>query len=283
MIGNDFSQELWDLDIKSIAEETAFEMQYRKLRHFVRGAWPQIEGKRQMKWGWHLDCITDHLEYVSKGHITRLLINMPPRHMKSTIVSVCWSAWNWLEDPWLQYLFAAYGQGLTTRDNVKCRHIIQSQWYQKLIRYVVERDPDNWYNGPLELSGDQNAKVRYLNNYGGYRIATSVDGAATGEGGDHIVCDDPNNVKQTESDVIRTGINTWFDETMQSRLNDPNKSTFTIVQQRTHESDLSGHVKVKYGDALEIEDGYHMLILPGRYEGNKLISNVLNWKDPRNE
>jgi predicted phage terminase large subunit-like protein len=152
--------------------------------------------------------------------------------------------------------------------------VIQSPYYKALQQYVARLHPEDFPYGPATLSGDQNAKERYENNYNGYRLATSVDGAATGEGGDYIIIDDPNNVKDSESDAVRTATNEWFDESMQSRLNNPHHGAFIVIQQRTHEDDLSGHIDEKY------EDDYVTLRLPARWEGETIISE-LGWEDPR--
>jgi len=62
------------------------------LKEFIRNAWHVIEPGRTFVDGWHIGAIVEHLEAVSTGEISRLLINMPPRHMKSLSVSVCWPA-----------------------------------------------------------------------------------------------------------------------------------------------------------------------------------------------
>jgi predicted phage terminase large subunit-like protein len=111
------------------------------------------------------------------------------------------------------------------------------------------------------LVGDQNTKTRYENNFGGQRLATSVGGMLTGEGGDKIVVDDPHNVTEVESTVARKSTLSWWDESMSTRANDPMKSVYVIIMQRTHESDLTGHV-------LSREQGWDHLCLPAEFESN---------------
>jgi phage terminase large subunit-like protein len=122
------------------------------------------------------------------------------------------------------------------------------------------------------LTGDQNAKVRYENNYSGYRIATSVGGAATGEGGDYVGVDDPHNIEEIYSDVIREGVLEWWDKVMSTRLNDPKRSVRIIVMQRAHENDLAGHV--------QNQGGWEVLKLPMEYEIDKRKTSI-GWSDPR--
>jgi len=158
-------------------DELDMELAYRSLKHFIRQMWAQVDPSEYVP-GWHIDAICEHLEAVGDGRITRLIINIPPRHMKSLAVSVFWPAWTWLRDPSKQWLFASYAESLSIRDSVKCRRLIQSAPYQKLLSAFK---PD------LSLTGDQNTKTRFENNSGGYRLATSVGGALTGEGG-NVVC-----------------------------------------------------------------------------------------------
>ena len=154
-------------------EEIDDELAYRSLNHFIRQLWKYADPSEYVD-GWHIHTICEHLEAVSNGSITRLIINIPPRHMKSLAVAVFWPAWTWLHNPAEQWLFASYAESLSIRDSVKCRRLIQSPPYQNLL---MKYQPDS------TLVGDQNTKTRYENNFGGYRLATSVGGALTGEGG----------------------------------------------------------------------------------------------------
>lgn len=110
--------------------------------------------------------------------------------MKSTIVSVMWSTWEWLSMPHLRYLCCSYAENLSIRDNLKARRIILSEWF----RYH--------FGHKFFLTGDQSAKKKFENNYYGFRLATSVTGLGTGEGGDRIIVDDPNNCVTYETELI---------------------------------------------------------------------------------
>ena len=202
----------------------------RDFRQFVREAWHVVEPGKEFKAGWHIDAICEHLMYVSLGDIDDLVINIPPRHSKSTIVAVMWPAWEWLWMPSTQWLFATYARELTLRDSVKCRRLIQSPWYQERFGDI------------FQLSGDLNQKGRFDNDHMGYRLATSVGGTATGEGGDRIVVDDAHNMKEINSDTIRTGVIDWWRDVMSTRGNDPKKLGRVIIAQRGHHQDLPGHV-----------------------------------------
>ncbi len=252
------------VEIASDPEAIRLELAERKLRHFVLQSWPIIEPAREYIPNWHIDAICDHAEAVQGGEIRNLLINIPPRFMKSLTISVLWPSWSWITKPGLQWLTASYAQSLATRDSVKSRRLITSSWYQQ-----------RW-NDRFELTGDQNAKQRYENDKGGHRIATSVGGSNTGEGGDIIVVDDPHNVKEAESDTVRIAALEWWDEVMSTRLNDPKHGSKVIVMQRVHEDDLAGHV-------LEEMDYTH-LCLPMEFEPKrKCFVNGTDFEDPREE
>ena len=230
------------------------------LKEFMTQAWPVMEPGTPYIHGWHIDAICEHLEAVVRGEIRDLLINMPPRHCKTLLVSVAFPCWLWTRQPSAKFLFASYAQQLSIRDSVACRRLLMSQWYQR-----------NWAQS-FSLTADQNVKQRFENDKRGYRLATSVGGQLTGEGGDYIIADDPHNVKDAESDAVRTGTLEWWDKAMSTRLNNPKTGHKIIVMQRVHQDDLAGHV-VEQG-------GYYHLCLPARYEGQK-THWIIGWQDPR--
>jgi predicted phage terminase large subunit-like protein len=234
------------------------------LRQMIPLAWPVLEGPSKKFIGnWHIDAISEHLTAVSNGQIKRLAISMPPRHMKSLSVSVSWLAWDWIDHPWRQFLFASYAQSLAFRDSVKTRRLISSPWYQ-------ERWGDRF-----KLTGDQNTKSRFENDKTGHRLSTSVGGATTGEGGDIVIVDDAHNVRAAESEKQRTSTLEWWDEALSSRLNDQKTGAYVLVQQRVHENDLMGHVLKQ--NAIE---PWTTLCLPAEFEPD----HPQRWfRDPRKE
>src|SRR5258708_36975702 len=151
-------------------------------------------------------------------------------------------------------LYSSYGAQLSYRDSVMCRRLIESPWYQHL------------WSDRFALTSDQNTKGRFDNNRSGYRLATSVSGAATGEGGDRIVCDDPHNVQEAGSDSIRESTLDWFDVVMSTRVNDPKTAAKVVLMQRCHQQDLSGHL-------LE-QGGWEHLCLPAEYEGPTRATSI---------
>lgn len=231
------------------------------LRTFIREAWPVVEPATPFISGWHIDCISEHLEAQSAGELPRLIINIPPRTMKSLTTGVFWPAWEWLFAPHTRWLFASYAEKLAQRDSVKMRRLLRSgggredgNLFERIgYQGVLSRVSDQ----PWDLSADQDAKTKYENTATGMRQATGVGGIATGEGGDRIVIDDPLNAKQARSEKEREAVNTWWDETMTTRFNNA-QATATLVMQRLHKNDLTGHL-------LE-QGGWHHLCLPAEYE-----------------
>jgi predicted phage terminase large subunit-like protein len=182
--------------------------------------------------------------------------------MKSLLVSVFWPAWEWITWPERRWLYSSYGAQLAIRDSIKCRRLIESAWYQA-----------RWADR-FALTSDQNTKGRFDNNRSGYRLSTSVGGAATGEGGDRIVCDDPHNVQEAESDAVRKATLDWWDVVMSTRVNDPKTAAKVVVMQRCHQQDLSGHL-IEQG-------GWEHLCLPAEFEGAGCATSI-GWSDPRTE
>jgi hypothetical protein len=233
------------------------------LYEFVKQSWHVVEPNIPFIPSWHIETICEHLEAVSAGDIHRLLINIPPRHSKSTIVSVMWPAWEWLTDPAQKFLCASYSGNLSTRDNLKTRRLLQSNWYQDRWGYM------------FAFAGDQNAKQRFENDKTGYRLATSVGGTATGEGGSRLILDDPHGAQAAQSEVMRESDLEWFDMVWSTRLNNPKTDAMVTVMQRLHERDISGHI-------LEDIKGWEHICIPAEWDG-KTRKTVLGLYDPRKE
>ncbi len=180
---------------------------------------------------------------------------------KSLLVSVFWPCWEWANDPSVRWFFASYDQRLSTRDSVKCRTLIKSPKFQ------------SFFGNRFQFVDDQNQKVYFETNHGGYRLAASIGGHGTGEHPDRIVIDDPNDVEGAASDSQRQATIDWWDLTMTTRgvAHDVRR---VIIMQRLHESDLSGHI-------LASEDDWVHICLPMRYEPGRMKTTVLGGFDPR--
>lgn len=251
------------VDDRRIRKATYTEMEAewlrRSLRRYTKAAWSQVEA-HPFQSNWHLDAICDHLTYVTIGDIRNLMINIPPRQTKSLTVGVMWPTWWWTDEPEIQFMTSSYANDLALRDAVKSRDLIQSGWYQ-------ER-----YGGVYYLDPAQNQKSRYVNNHHGYRIATSVGGKTTGEGGDVLIIDDAHNMGDIRSDTKRNGVLNWYDNSWRSRLNDPKSGHKVAIGQRSHDMELYGHIQA--GES----DRWVILMLPNEYDPKRHCYIYLNPK-----
>ena len=225
---------------------------------FARHAWHVLEPSTPLRWGWALDAICHHLEAVYQGDIKRLLMNVPPGSMKSLLTGVIFPAWEWgpMNRPDLRYLGTAHAAHLAIRDNMKCRRLIQSKWYQDL-----------W---PIVLTSDQNAKTKFENAATGFREAMAFEGM-TGSRGDRVIIDDPHSVTDANSAAkLASGVET-FREALPSRVNN-DQSAIIIIMQRLNEGDVS---------AVALDLGYDHLCIPMRYELTNRQPTKIGWTDPR--
>ena len=232
----------------------------RSLAQFARRAWPVLEPATDLKWGWALDAICEHLEAVTHGHITRLLMNVPPGSMKSLLTGVIWPAWEWgpIGMQSMRYIGTAHKQDLAVRDSLKCRRLIQSEWYQRL-----------W---AVTLTGDQNAKTKFENSETGFREAMAFT-SMTGARGDRIILDDPLSVDNAASDADLLSAETTFTESLPTRVNNE-QSAIVVIMQRLHQRDTSGII-------LDRQLGYTHLCIPMRFESDRRCITSIGWQDPR--
>jgi predicted phage terminase large subunit-like protein len=241
----------------------------RSFPAYSRAAWPIVEPGTPLVWNWHLDAIGEHLQAVYRGEIRQLLVNVPPGHQKSLQTCVFWPTWIWAQKPEWRGVFSSYASQLAIRDSVKCRLILESDWYKR--RFV---------RGKWELSGDQNVKAYYQNTRMGFRLATSVDGAGTGHRGSAIVVDDPLKAGDAHSKAARDEVLRWWDQEMANRLSDPRTGVRVVIMQRLHSEDLAGHI-------LD-QGGWEHLCLPSRFEPKRRSvtygqhpERAKFWEDPR--
>src|SRR6185436_10549974 len=213
-------------------ERVKTERAQRSFKAFVKQAWPILEPTAEFVDGLHIEAICSHLQAVTEGRIAHLIINVPPGHAKSLLTAVFWPAWVWIHHPQSRWLFSSNRADLATRDSLKCRRLIESDWYQS-----------RWGHR-FQLRGDLNQKQRFENDRTGCRIVVPMS-AGTGERGDYVVVDDPHCVDQAESDSQRTAAVEWWNGSMSTRLNNPSQGHMIVIQQRLHEADLTGDLLLR--------------------------------------
>ncbi|CAJ0849409.1 hypothetical protein AMST5_00121 [freshwater sediment metagenome] len=192
--------------------------------------------------GFYIDAIVHQLERLRRGEITRLIINMPPRSLKSLIASVAFPAFILGNDPTQRIICASYSSDLSRHHSNNFRALISTPWYQALFPHTRI--------GPYR---DSEAEVEFAAR--GFRMATSVGGTLTGRGGNLLVIDDPLKPQDALSDAKRVAVNEWYSNTLVSRLDDKRTGKILIVMQRLHMDDLTGFL-------LESSDEWTVLSLP---------------------
>lgn len=250
------------------------------LKRFVSHAWSAVDPSPFVD-GWCIDAICDHLTALTTGQIRFLLINIPPRHTKSTICSVLWPVWSWLHAPEHKFLCASYSLNLAIRDNLKKRNLINSKWFQdrygtnfalatetQSLRFLREKE--------FTLSPQQNAKRFFMNDKMGYQLAVSVGSTTTGEGGSMLCIDDPHSASEAHGDADREATITWFREVWSNRMNDAQKDRMLTVGQRIHANDVSNVILQERPDWVCVD-------LPAEYEPHRHCVTLIGWSDPRKE
>lgn len=210
------------------------EIYNNSLNYFIERSFYIINQGQKFINNWHIGAISEALNEVYNGNIKRLLINMPPRYLKSVCVSVAFPAWILGKDPTKRIIVASYSEKLAIKHSTDCRLILESSWYKRVFNNTI-------------LSRTQNQKYKFSTTQNGYRFATSVGGTLTGEGGDILIIDDPHNPQNVLSEKQRDKVLKWYDNTFSSRLNDKKNGAIIVVMQRLHENDLSGHLLEKGG------------------------------------
>ena len=224
------------------------------LHAFIERSFYHLNPTTEFLDNWHIQEIAAALEECRRGYAKRLIINVPPRFLKSHCATVAFPAWLLGHNPSAQIICASYAQELANKHAMDCRSLLASDWYQGLF--------------PTRLSSERQALPEFMTTKKGFRMATSVGGMLTGRGSDHIIIDDPLKPDEALSDVQRKGVNNWFDNTLYSRLNDKRTGCIILIMQRLHEDDLVGHVlgmepwKVIRFPAIAEEDEIHVIQTP---------------------
>lgn len=232
------------------------------LAGFVREAWHVLEPDTPYVHNWHIEAICDHLEAVTDGRITRLLINVPPGSSKSLIVSVLWPAWEWGPKGRrsLRYLTTAFNETPVKRDTRKCRDLILSEWYQSL-----------WPEVQLVRTGE----TSFANSSTGTREGVPFS-SLTSQRGDRLIIDDPHSTETAESETERANTARKFREGAVNRLNDQKRSAIVVIMQRLHEQDISGVI-------LSLKMDYVHLMLPMEFDPTRACATVIGFRDPRTQ
>ncbi len=194
---------------------------------------------------WHIDILCQAMNEIYHGNIKRLIVCMPPRYMKSLCISTSFPAWVLSQSPSNKIIVASYAMPLAEKLSVDTKAIMESRWYKQRFPHV-------------EIIKNVNSKKKFATTFGGFRLATSVNGSLTGEGCDILIADDPQKPMNMSKKMYREKTFDWLSNTFFSRLNKKKEGRIIIVMQRLHADDIIGKLTNN-----KIED--------------KLIQKINNW------
>lgn len=228
---------------------------------FIKLAWPYVESNDPLDWNMHLDAKAVHLQALAAGKIKNLIILEPPGHGKSIIVSTLFPAWLWGPGgrPELRYMTASYSSELSIRDSVRCRGLIESDWYRSLWGNKVRLTKRN--------------ETRLETSAGGFRVASSVGGLSTGERVHLAIHDDLLRANDEHSRAMREQAIQHL-RAMATRAVNPEDYHQVLIMQRLHEEDPAGWL-------LKEQPGrWDVLRMPALYDGPEKPTSI-GWTDPR--
>lgn len=215
-------------DMTTSPSKTYSEILRGDFNAFVHRSFRELNGQTVFLSNWHQEVLAAKLEDVRQGRCRRLIINIPPRHLKSHIASIAFPAWLMGHDPHPKVLAVSYSQDLADKLARDCRKLMTSSFYLALF--------------DTRLSPDRQAVAEYDTTAGGYRLSVSVDGGSTGRGASIIIIDDPLKADEALSEARRRSMNGEYDNTLRTRLNKQEEGAIIIVMQRLHADDLVAHV-----------------------------------------
>jgi predicted phage terminase large subunit-like protein len=199
---------------------------------FIERSFRELNSTTEYLPNWHIDVIASELEKCRLGETTRLILNEPPRSLKSHCASIALTAWLLGHDPTSQIICVSYAQDFADKLASDCRTLMFSPWYARL------------FPNP-RLASSRPALHELKTTAGGVRMATSVGGVLMGRGANYIIIDDPSKADEALSEALRNAVNSWYDHTLISRLNNKKTGRIVLVMQRLHENDLTGHVQTQ--------------------------------------
>lgn len=222
---------------------------------FVERSFMSLHNGQTVTPSWHIRAMCWQLQQTVMGDLSRLIITVPPRNLKSICTSVCLPAWILAHDPSAKILVVSYAQVLADRHAADFRAVIGSDWYKRTFPRVSVR---------------RNTAAEFVTTQNGSRMAMSAGGSITGFGADYIIIDDLAKADDASSDVELERTKRIYDGTLGSRLNSQETGRIIIIQQRIHEDDLVAHVLAK--------GGFYHLNLPAIAVRDEVFTLGVNWQ-----
>jgi predicted phage terminase large subunit-like protein len=189
----------------------------------------------------YISYLAQALGRVARRETKRLIVNLPPRHLKTFASSICLSAFILGHDPSAKVMIVTYGENLAVEIAQRIRNILRAAWYRTTFNTKIATD---------------HARVTdFATTAGGGVYAVSIGGQLTGYGADYVIIDDPLEIKDADNIARMEFVNDRFDNVIRSRLNHPSRGAIVIVAHRLNENDLCGHV-------LADDDDWTSIVLP---------------------
>jgi predicted phage terminase large subunit-like protein len=195
---------------------------------FIRKVFQTVSPGERFLENWHIEAMAHHLLKVVRGETRRLVITIPPRHLKSICTSVALPAFILGHDPTRRMICVSYSTDLAVKHANDFRTVIKSDWYRRLFRGT-------------RIDPAKDTQTEIMTTRKGFRLATSVGGTLTGRGGNLIIIDDPIKPEEAMSDTTRQRLIEWCGNTLLSRLDHKERGAIILVMQRLHVGDLAGH------------------------------------------
>jgi hypothetical protein len=208
-------------------------LQTKRLYPFALRAMQELVGVERCYHNYHLEVISHWLELCAAGEKKRLIVNMPPRHLKTTLCNVIFPAWLMGRDPSQKIISASYSQEIANDPSRKFRELVQTEYFRNLFpEFIIAKKKTENHVGTTQ---------------DGFRYAVGMRGTITGKGANYIIIDDPHKPEEVLSPMIRNADNEWVENTLLSRLDNQNDGRIIVVMQRLHISDLAGYLIEKGG------------------------------------
>lgn len=206
---------------------------------FADRAFRELEGQ-PLTGNWHIEAMVARMMEVERFERRREIICLPPRYLKTFLISIAFVAWTLGRNPRAKFICCSYSGDLAEKFSLDTMRLMRTPWYRRVFPNTI-------------ISPNKQSKTEFATTWGGYRYATSVGGTMTGRGADYIIVDDPLKASEAHSPVARENCINWFNGSVRSRLNTPTKGAIIVVSQRLHAEDLPGHLmQVDHWDTLII-------------------------------
>jgi hypothetical protein len=194
---------------------------------FARMGFRELHDNRELGYEPYLTFVCQRLA-KAKEPGARIVLNMPPRHLKTLLGSVFLAAWLLASNPAEKIMIITYSEPLALNIAYLLRKVLQSTWYCRYFR--------------TRLANDRTRVADFTTTAGGGVYAVSAEGSITGRGATVIIFDDPLNIDDASNVKQIKKINNRFDTFIRWRLDDPSTGRILIIAHRLNSNDLSGHV-----------------------------------------